>query len=107
MTGFRTDNDDLAHRAGAFAGLSERADRIAAELNDTLDGYGVCWGADVVGQSFADTHVAAAQAALDGLGSLPAGLLDVGTRLGDTATTYDDAEQTSGNTVRGAGRPLE
>jgi uncharacterized protein YukE len=107
MNGFRTENDELARRAGAFAGLSERARGIVDQLNDSLGGYGDCWGSDAVGRSFAETHVGPAEAALQGIGALPGGLFDVGIKLGDTAATYADAEQTSTGIVRDAGRPLE
>ena len=104
--GFRTDNEALAWRAGAFAGLSERADRIVADLTDRLSSYGECWGSDAAGQSFAECHVEPASAALEGISALPGGLLDVGSRLAATAATYAWSDVDSDDAVRTAGRTL-
>jgi hypothetical protein len=103
---FRTDNEALFHRAGAFAGLSERAGRIVGDLTDRLSSYGECWGDDAPGQAFADCHVEPATAALQAIGTLPGGLLDVGGRLTATAARYDESELSGENAVRGAGSGL-
>ena len=105
--GFRTDNDELAQRAGAFAGLSDRASHIVSDLTDRLSACGECWGDDEPGQSFAECHVAPATAALHAIEALPRGLLDVGWRLSGTAVTYGESEVSSDHAVRGAGRGLE
>ena len=104
--GFRTDNEALAHRAGAFTGLSERADRIVADLTDQLSEYGECWGNDAAGQSFAECHVEPASAALQSIEALPGGLLDVGSRLTATAATYARSDEDGDEALRGAGREL-
>ncbi|MGH3622163.1 MAG: WXG100 family type VII secretion target [Sciscionella sp.] len=99
MTGhsdeFSVDVDLLAQHASSFNWLADRVAGIHAELGRALDDTDGCWGNDTVGRSFADSHVAAAQATLDGLGGLPDKLSDVGRRLAKTATAYrtTDAEQ--------------
>ncbi|HEY0641506.1 MAG TPA: hypothetical protein VGD67_28080 [Pseudonocardiaceae bacterium] len=107
MTGFRSDNEVLAARAEAFAGLSERAGRIAADLTDALAAAGDCWGGDAAGQAFAASHVAPADNALGAVGALPEGLGDVRDRLSATAATYADSDQAGATTVRTAGRDLD
>ena len=102
--GFRTDNELLARRAGAFDGLAERAGRIVDELRTSVDAHGECWGDDEVGQAFAEGHVAAVEAALAGIGGLPRGLADMRTQLIGTATTYAESEHTSHTAIRGVGR---
>ncbi len=105
--GFRTDNEALAERAGAFARLSEQADRIVADLTDQFSVHGECWGGDAAGQSFAECHVEPASAVLQSISSLPNDLLDIGSRLSATAVTYAESELDSGDAVRIAGRGLE
>jgi len=102
--GFRTDNELLARRAGAFDGLAERAGRIADHLRTEIEAYGPCWGDDEVGRAFAEGHVGPAQAALAGIGALPGGLADLGARLVATATTYAESDHTSHTAIGGAGR---
>jgi uncharacterized protein YukE len=105
-SGFRVDDGLLARRAGAFDGLAERADRIAGDLDERLSRHGECWGGDAVGLAFAEGHVEPAGAALRDIGTLAAGLRDVGGRLGDTATTYRESDLAAGDTVRAAGGGL-
>lgn len=104
--GFRTDNELLARRAGDFAGFAERAGQIFDELSSGVESHGACWGSDAPGRAFADGHVEQASAALRGIGDLPDGLSDVGSRLRATAITYAESEQASETTVRGAGRQM-
>lgn len=104
MNGFRTENDLLAGRAEAFGGLADRAGRIADDLRTGVEQYGECWGADEVGEAFAEGHVTAAEAALTGVTALPGGLAGVGSRLIATARTYAASEQTSHTAIGGAGR---
>jgi hypothetical protein len=102
--GFRTDNELLARRAEAFEGLSERAGLIAGDLSTEVAGYGRCWGDDEVGRAFAEGHVRAAEAALAGLGALPGGLADVGSRLIETAVTYARSDHTGETAIHEAGQ---
>jgi hypothetical protein len=102
--GFRTDNELLARRAGAFDGLAERAGRIANDLHTEIDSYGPCWGEDEVGRAFAEGHAGSAQAALAAMGALPGGLTELGARLTATATTYAQAEHTGHAAIGDAGR---
>jgi len=102
--GFRTDNELLAQRAGAFDGLAERAGRIANDLQTEIDSYGPCWGEDEIGRAFAEGHLGPARAALAGMGALPGGLTELGSRLVATATTYTQAEHTGHTAISGAGR---
>ena len=91
--GFRTDNELLAHRASAFAGLTERAGRIAGDLRNGVESHGRCWGDDEVGRAFAAGHVEPADATLQRISELPDGLADVGERLRATAITYAESDQ--------------
>lgn len=100
--GFRTDNELLAQRAGAFDGLAERAGRIVDDLHTEVDSP--CWGEDEVGRAFAEGHVGSAQAALAAMGALPGGLTELGARLVATATTYAQAEHTGHTAIGDAGR---
>lgn len=96
MTGeFYVDADLLAQHAGRFNGCADQLASIHAELGRALDDTAGCWGSDAVGQSFADSHVAAVQSTLDVLHALPGKMSDVGDRFADTATAYrtSDAEQ--------------
>jgi hypothetical protein len=102
--GFRTDNDLLSRRAGAFDGLAERAGRIVDDLRAGVESHGQCWGNDDAGRAFAEGHVGPARAALRGIGDLPDGLTDVGSRLRATAITYAASDETGETAVRGAGR---
>ena len=102
--GFRTDVELLAIRAAAFGGLSESAGRIADDLRADVEQYGECWGADEVGRSFAEGHVAAAEAALTGVDTLPGALAGFGSRWTASATTFAESEHTSHAAVSGAGR---
>ncbi|HET9143169.1 hypothetical protein [Actinophytocola sp.] len=86
--GFSTDADALAARAGEFPDLAGRAGAIHRELSEALAGFGPCWGADRVGQSFAATHTAPADTTLSGLGELPDRLGAVGTGFADAAAAY-------------------
>jgi len=107
IDGFRADHEALAERSGAFADLSDRADRIAADLADRLSANGDCWGGDAAGQSFAGCHAEPASAALRSISALPADLLDVGSRLSTTAATYAETESANDDTMRGVGKELE
>lgn len=104
--GFTADTDALVRRAGAFAGLSERAGGIVDSLTETLGSYGDCWGSDAAGEAFARSHVEPAGTALDGIGRLPAGLSAIGVRLRDSASTYVESEVAGIDTVRAAGTEL-
>ena len=106
MTGFRADPQTLASRAGAFADLADRADKVAAELADALGGCGECWGGDEPGHAFAACHAGPAGAALQAVRSLPDGLRDVGSRLTTMAAIYADADSLSTGVVLDAGRGL-
>jgi hypothetical protein len=102
--GFRTDNELLARRAGAFDELAERAGRIASDLRAEVEAHGPCWGDDEVGRAFAEGHVGASQAALAGIAALPGELTELGALLIATATTYLESERTSHTVISGAGR---
>jgi hypothetical protein len=102
--GFRTDNELLARRAGAFDGLAERAGRIDSDLRAEVEAHGPCWGDDEVGRAFAEGHVGSAQAAFAGIGALPGELTELGARLSATAATYEESERTSLTAISGAGR---
>jgi hypothetical protein len=105
-SGFRTDNDVLAQRAGAFTELSVRADRIADDLTGQLSSYGECWGSDEPGRAFAGCHVEQVTAALQVIEALPGELLEIGSRLSETAAAYAESEASSDHAVRGAGYRL-
>jgi len=102
MTGFRADPDRLAARARDFQGLAETAEAIVAELTGELEAAGRCWGSDDVGQSFAATHVAAADDALRRLGALGGQLADVGVRFTDLARSYRDADDSGARAIGAA-----
>jgi hypothetical protein len=102
--GYSADLELLAARASAFGGLADRAGRIADDLRGDVEAHGECWGHDEVGEAFAEGHVEAAEAALSGIGALPGGLSDVGSRFSATAATYAESEDTSETAIRGAGR---
>jgi hypothetical protein len=102
--GFRTDNELLALRAGAFDELAERAGRIADHLRTEVEAAGSCWGDDEVGRAFAEAHAGPAQAALDGIAALPGGFTELGAQLIATAATYAESEHTSHSAIGGAGR---
>jgi hypothetical protein len=102
--GFRTDNELLARRAGAFDGLAERAGGIADDLRTEVEAYGQCWGDDEVGRAFAEGHAGPAGAALAGIEALPDGLAELGGWLVATAATYAESEHTSHTAIGGADR---
>ncbi len=92
--GFGVDADQLSARAGQFDGLVTRMSAIHRDLADALASEGQCWGTDAVGQSFASVHTTGADDTIGRLAGLPSQIGSVGTRLGDTAVTYqggDDA----------------
>lgn len=102
--GFRTEHDQLASRAGAFGGLSQRAGRIDGDVRGAVDSFGACWGNDEVGQAFAAGHTGPANATLRDLGQLAGGLTDVGDRLRAAARTYAESDQYGESQLRAAGR---
>ncbi|PRY43806.1 hypothetical protein [Umezawaea tangerina] len=100
MTGFEVDRAKLAEGAGEFTGFAEQAGRIAADLSGALDSFGVCWGADEIGQSFASGHVAAAQESFGKLDGISARFDGVGERFAATAQTYGQVDGGAAGTLR-------
>ncbi|WP_424189466.1 hypothetical protein ACOBQX_12950 [Actinokineospora sp. G85] len=90
--GFRAETDALAARAGQFDDIAARAAAIHRDLDDALAAAGPCWGADVIGETFARAYLGPAQDTLGSLGALPGLLGDVGGRFLSTARAYDGAE---------------
>jgi uncharacterized protein YukE len=98
--GFSADPARLRKHGGEFAGHAERAGAIHGELTSALAATGSCWGDDAAGQSFAAGYLQPAQDTLDKVGSLPAGLADVGDRFTATAGRYEQVEQQNSASLR-------
>ncbi|HEX3778256.1 MAG TPA: WXG100 family type VII secretion target [Pseudonocardiaceae bacterium] len=92
-SGFSADPAQLRQHGGEFAGHADRTGAIHTELTGALAATGTCWGEDAAGQSFAAGYLQPAQDTLAKLGSLPAGLADVGDRFTATATRYEQVDQ--------------
>jgi hypothetical protein len=89
---FSVDAEQLAERAGRFAGLAERADRIHRDLAERLGTAGQCWGTDEIGASFAAVHAEPADETLSAMGGLSGKLTDVGDRFVSNASGYAEGE---------------
>ncbi|GAA0526612.1 hypothetical protein GCM10011581_12980 [Saccharopolyspora subtropica] len=87
MGGFRTDLGRLGSSVGEFEDLAGRAQRIADELRQAVAAAGACWGGDDIGASFARTHRARADRALDDLGAIAVRLREMGAKFAETAAT--------------------
>ncbi len=98
--GFSADPARLRQHGGEFAGHAERTSAIHRELSGALGESGACWGDDEAGQSFAAGYLQPAQDTLSMLGSLPAGLADVGDRFTATAGRYEQVDQQNSASVR-------
>lgn len=92
MTGFESDHESLARHAGDFAGLAERAGKLAGELNRTLDALGKPWGDDEVGESFSAVYSGPANQARTGMDAASGHLGDMGTKLTAMAAGYRDVD---------------
>ena len=100
MNGFEADLVRLNEGAGEFTGYAERAGKIVADLSGVLDSIGLCWGTDVVGQSFAGGHVAKADESLGKLDGLSARFGGVGERFAATAQTYGQVDGGAAGSLR-------
>ncbi|WP_020668135.1 hypothetical protein [Amycolatopsis nigrescens] len=99
--GFQVDQERLASGAKEFDGLVERAAKIAAELDQALDGAAAAWGSDQVGQSFAAAHGGKAEEAAERLRGLAGGLSGVGESFTAAAAKYRAGESDATDTVTG------
>jgi uncharacterized protein YukE len=99
VTGFESDHESLARRAGDFAGLAERAGKLSGELNRTLDALGKPWGDDEVGASFSAVHSGPANHTRTGLDAASGHLDDMGTRLSTMAAGYRDVDAAARNRI--------
>lgn len=100
--GYEVDVDRLAARAGQFEPLAGRIDAIHRTLTDALGAEGTCWGADVVGQSFAAAHAGPAADTESALSGLSGRITTVGTKLTETAATYGTGEHAAVEQLRAA-----
>lgn len=105
MTGFRSENDRLAERAGEFDDLAGQARRIADDLRRAVEADGRCWGSDEIGQRFAATHVPAGENALRRVERMSNGLAEMGSKLADTARTYHDVDEAGAVALGESARP--
>jgi uncharacterized protein YukE len=100
--GFEVDAERLAGHAGQFDGLVSRLSAVHRTLADALAAEGQCWGGDAVGQSFSAVHASAADSTVGRLAGLPSQVGSVGTRLGDTAVTYQGGDDAAVSHVNAA-----
>ncbi len=90
--GYEVDVDQIAARAGQFEPIAGRLTAIHRTLTEALGVEGTCWGADVVGESFASAHTGPAGDTESALSGLSGRLTTVGTKLTDTAAAYGTGE---------------
>jgi hypothetical protein len=100
--GFTADTGRLAGHAKEFDGLTERAGRIAADLDRALAGSAAAWGNDEVGQSFAAAHGGPAEESAGLLRRLPDRLGGAGSAFAEAAARYSGGEGDSADAVRRA-----
>ncbi|WNV90650.1 hypothetical protein [Umezawaea sp. Da 62-37] len=100
MNGFEVDRTRLVEGAGEFTGYAEQAGKIAADLSGALESFGVCWGADQIGRSFAGGHVAAADESFGKLDGISGKFDGVGERFAATAQTYGQVDGGAAGTLR-------
>jgi len=100
MTGYSADLERLDAGARELKGFAGQATEIAGALERALAGFGVCWGDDAVGRSFAASHEKPAGDASVALAGLASTLGDVGDRLASTAATYRHVEESNASGMR-------
>jgi uncharacterized protein YukE len=101
--GFRADPAQLRKHGSDLAGHADRIGAIHSELNQAVTEAGACWGDDEAGRSFEAGHLQPANDTLRRLGSLPAGLAEVGDRFAATAEEYEQVEQQNAAGLRQQG----
>jgi hypothetical protein len=99
--GYEVDAELLSGRASQFEPLSTRVAAIHRGLTDAL-ADGACWGTDAVGESFSSVHAQPADDVVNRLSALSERLGSVGTRLSDTAATYDAGERSAVDDLKAA-----
>lgn len=100
MGGFRSDVEQLAHRAGEFEDLAGQAQRIADALRQAVDSAGACWGDDDFGTRFAAAHRPQADEALAAAAKLPGELRELGEKFAAAAETTRQADADNADVLR-------
>lgn len=100
MTGYQADLEKLTAGAGELRGFASQAGEIASVLDKALAAFGVCWGDDAVGRSFAASHERPSGATAGALTSLATSLGDVSDKLAATAETYRHVEESNAAGMR-------
>ncbi|MEY7972797.1 type VII secretion target [Saccharomonospora xinjiangensis] len=103
--GFEVDPSSLRASAGELAALAERARAVANELAEALQAVPRPWGGDVVGESFAATHVEAADHALRQVNGVAGAFEEFGTALAEAATAYLTADADAASAVNATDEP--
>src|SRR5687767_6579410 len=100
MSGYEADLEKLTAGAGELRGFAAQAGDIAGVLDKALSAFGVCWGDDAVGRSFAASHEKPSGDTAGALTSLATTLGDVGDKLHATAEAYRHVEESNATAMR-------
>ncbi|MCR3746183.1 WXG100 family type VII secretion target [Lentzea californiensis] len=100
MTGYSADLERLDAGARELKGFAGQAGEIAGALDRALAAFGVCWGDDAVGRSFAASHDKPSGDATGALSGLATTLGDVSDKLAATASTYRHVEEQNASGMR-------